>query len=42
MKKHLTSLKLNTLRISENEFYYNRPIFHFHLDHKAASRLLLI
>ena len=33
---HLTSFKINTLRISESEFYYNEPIYHFHLDHKIG------
>ena len=36
VRPHLTSLKLNTLRISEDEFYYNQPIYHFHLDHKIG------
>ncbi|KAL1503555.1 hypothetical protein AB1Y20_012034 [Prymnesium parvum] len=35
--EHLTSLKLNTLRISEDEFYYGLPIYHFHLDHKIGK-----
>ena len=34
---HLTSLKVNTLRISEDEFYYGKPIYHFHLDHKIGA-----
>lgn len=37
VRPHLTSLKVNTLRISEDEFYYNRPIYHFHLDHKIGT-----
>lgn len=37
LKPHLTSFKINTLRISEDEFYYNLPIYHFHLDHKIGK-----
>ena len=28
---------MNTLRISEDEFYYGLPIYHFHLDHKIGQ-----
>lgn len=38
VRRHLTSVKLNSLRISEDEPYYNRPIYHFHLDHKIGQR----
>ena len=37
IRPHLTSFKLNFLRISEDEFYYNQPIYHFHLDHKIGK-----
>lgn len=37
VEKHLISYKINTLRISEDEFYYNLPIYHFHLDHKIGK-----
>ena len=37
LRQHLTSYKINTLRISEDEFYYNQPIYHFHLDHKIGK-----
>ena len=33
----LTCFKVNTLRISEDEFYYNQPIYHFHLDHRIGA-----
>ena len=37
LRRHLTSFKVNTLRISEDEFYYGLPIYHFHLDHKIGQ-----
>lgn len=36
LRPHLTSFKVNTLKISEDEFYYDRPIYHFHLDHRIG------
>ena len=37
IRRHLTSFKVNTLRISEDEFYYGLPIYHFHLDHMIGQ-----
>ena len=36
VEPHLTCFKVNTLRISEDEFYYRQPIYHFHLDHRIG------
>ena len=36
IRRNLTAFKLNTLRIGEDEDYYNQPIYHFHLDHKIG------
>ena len=37
VRPHLTAFKINTLQISENEFYYGQDIYHFHLDHKIGK-----
>ena len=37
VRPHLTAFKINTLQISENEFYYGQDIYHFHLDHKIGA-----
>jgi hypothetical protein len=37
IKRFLFANKLNTLKFSENMYYYDKNIFHMHLDHKIGK-----